>query len=212
MLGTTHWSAGVQSMRSAQEKNPRFGWRRQGSARGVACLRRDGEVEGLHHREGVVHHDGDVEGRATPAVAPGQHVRDARAEEADEVDVAEPGGGLEEGECVVSCDRAIVRVNARLGLVDEDDRAGELGGWSSRGARGGGCRVESGEVLDDATAEDGGVQGAPVEAGRQVERVDLGEELRERLDEDLKEDTAQLEAVGAERWFVAEDDVKDGLD
>ena len=46
-----------------------------------------------------------------------------------------------------------------------DDRRG--------GARGGGCRVEAGEVLDDATAEDGVVQGAPVDADRQVERVDL---------------------------------------
>ena len=55
----------------------------------------------LHRREGVVHHDGDVEGRAPAAVALGLHVRDARAEEADEVDVAEPGGGVEEGEFVV---------------------------------------------------------------------------------------------------------------
>ena len=211
MLGTTHWSAGVRSMGSAQEKNPRFGWRRQGSARGVACLRRDGEGEGLHHREGVVHHDGDVEGRATPAVAPGQHVRDARAEEADEVDVAEPGGGLEEGECVVSCDRAIVRVNARLGLVDEDDRAGELGGWSSRGARGGCCRGEASDVLDGATADDGVVRA--LLSLRVVKSSVLTSVLScKRLDEDLKEDTAQLEAVGAERWFVAEDDVKDGLD
>ena len=31
------------------------------------------------------------------------------------------------------------------------------------GGRGGGCRVEAGEVLDDATAEDGVLQGAPVE-------------------------------------------------
>ena len=33
--------------------------------------------------------------------------------------------------------------------------------------------MEAGEVLVDATAEDGGVQGAPVDAGRQAERVDL---------------------------------------
>ena len=44
-----------------------------------------------------------------------------------------------------------------------DGRRGEGGG------REGGCRVEAGEVLDDATAEDGVLQGAPVEAGRQVE-------------------------------------------
>ena len=33
--------------------------------------------------------------------------------------------------------------------------------------------------------------------------------LHGRLDEDLKEDHAQLEAVGAEERVVAEDDVKD---
>ena len=31
--GTTHWLAGVQSMRSAQEKNPRFRAEMAGSAR-----------------------------------------------------------------------------------------------------------------------------------------------------------------------------------
>ena len=50
----------------------------------VARLRRDAEAEELHRGEGVAHHYGDVEGRATPAVALGQHVRDARAEDADE--------------------------------------------------------------------------------------------------------------------------------
>ena len=71
--------------------------------------------------------------------------------------------------------------------------------------------MEAGEVLVDATAEDGGVQGAPVDAGRQAERVDLDEELHERLDEDIK-DPAELEAVGAEQRFVAEDNVKDILE
>ena len=87
------------------------------------------------------------------------------------MDGAEPGGVVEDGDFVVSCDRATVRVNARLGLVDEDDPAGESGGWppGGGGGREGGCRVEAGEVLDDATAEDGVLQGAPVEAGRQVE-------------------------------------------
>ena len=56
----------------------------------VARLRWDAEPEELYRGEGVVHHDGDVEGRATPAVALGQHVREVRAEEADEVDVADP--------------------------------------------------------------------------------------------------------------------------
>ena len=36
-----------------------------------------------------------------------------------------------------------------------------------------GCRGEAGEVLDDATAEDGVMQGAPVEAGRQVDRFEV---------------------------------------
>ena len=53
------------------------------------------------------------------------------------------------------------------------------------------------------------VRGAPVEAGRQVERVDLDEELHKRLGEDIKEDPPQLEEVGAEQRFVAGDDVKD---
>ena len=79
------------------------------------------------------------------------------------------------------------------------------------GARGGGCRGEAGEALDDATAEDGVVQGAPVEAGRRVERLEIDVELHERLDEDLK-DPAQLEAVGAGQRFVAEDDVKDVME
>ena len=52
--------------------------------------------------------------------------------------------------------------------------------------------MEAGDVLDDATAEDGEVQGAPVKAGRQVERVDLGEELHERLDEVLKKTQMNL--------------------
>ena len=58
-----------------------------------------------------------------------------------------------------------------------------------------GCRGEASEVLDDPTAEDGGGQGAPVNAGRQVERVDLDEEQYERLDEDLKANSDELEAV-----------------
>ena len=57
-----------------------------------------------------------------------------------------------------------------------------------------GCRVDAGEVLDDATAGDGGVQGAPVEAGRQVDRFEIDVELHERR-EDIKDDQAELEAV-----------------
>ena len=102
-----------------------LGRRRRGQPADVARLRRDAELEELHHPEGVVHHDADVEGRATPADALGQHVRDARAEGADEEDGAEPGGVVEEGDFVVSCDRATVRVNARLGLDDEEDLAGK---------------------------------------------------------------------------------------
>ena len=41
------------------------------------------------------------------------------------------------------------------------------------GARGGSCRGEAGEVLGDATAEDGEVQGAPLEAGRRVDRFEI---------------------------------------
>ena len=47
------------------------------------------------------------------------------------------------------------------------------------GARGGSCREEAGDVLDDATAEDGEVQGAPVEAGHHIGRVYLDEELHD---------------------------------
>ena len=54
------------------------------------------------------------------------------------------------------------------------------------------------------------MQGAPVEAGRQVERVEIDEELQHgRLDKHLKQRPAQLEVVGAEQQFVAQDDVKD---
>ena len=62
---------------------------------------------------------------------------------------------------------------ARLGLVDKEVGRGSLADCRRGGARGGGCRVEAGEVLVDATAEDGGVQGAPVEAGRQVDRFEF---------------------------------------
>lgn len=82
-------------MWSAQKKNPRSRAETAGVSPDVARLRRDAEAEELHHRDGVVHHDGDVEGRATAAVAPGQHVGELRAEEADDVDVAEPGGVVE---------------------------------------------------------------------------------------------------------------------
>ena len=68
--------------------------------------------------------------------------------------------------------------------------------------------MEAGYVLDDATAEDGVVQGAPVEAGRQVDRFEIDGVQHGRLDEDLK-DQAQFEAVGAGQRVVAEDDVKD---
>ena len=43
-----------------------------GGQPGCARRRRDAEVEVLHHREGVVLHDADVEGRAPAAVALGQ--------------------------------------------------------------------------------------------------------------------------------------------
>ena len=48
-----------------------LGRRRRGQPADVARLRRDAELEELHHPEGVVHHDADVEGRAIPAVALG---------------------------------------------------------------------------------------------------------------------------------------------
>ena len=72
VLGTTDWPAGVRSMWSAQEKNMRFR-AETGVSPDVARLRRNAEVKGLHHPEGVVHHDGDVEGRAPVAVALGLH-------------------------------------------------------------------------------------------------------------------------------------------
>ena len=81
----------------------------------------------LHHPEGVVHHDGDVEGRATPAVALGLHVRDARSEDAGEVDVADTAAEWWREGLLLSCDRATARVNARLGLVDV-----EVGGGVGR--------------------------------------------------------------------------------
>ena len=43
---------------------------------------------------------------------------------------------------------------------------------------------------------------------RQVERFEIDVVLHGRLDEDLKEDPAELEADGAEQRFVAEDDVE----
>ena len=93
----------------------------------VARLRRNAEVKGLHHPEGVVHHDGDVEGRAPAAVALGLRVREARAEEADEVDGADPAAECMRESLLSSCDRATARVNGRLCLVDVEDRAGESG-------------------------------------------------------------------------------------
>mgnify|MGYP004621398281 CR=1 FL=1 len=44
---------------------------------------------------------------------------------------------------------------------------------------------------------------------RQVERFEIEADQHERLDENLKEDPAELEVVGAEQLFGAEDDVKD---
>ena len=41
-----------------------------------------------------------------------------------------------------------------------------------------------------------------------VERFEIDGVLHGRLDEDLKEDSARLEAVGVGQRFVAEDDVK----
>ena len=48
---------------------------------------------------------------------------------------------------LMSHEIATARVNARLGLVDEEDLAGEAADGRRGGARGGGCRVETGEVL-----------------------------------------------------------------
>ena len=76
-------------MRSAQ-KNPRSRAETAGVSADVARLRRDAEVEELHHPEGVVLHDSDAKGRAPAAVALGLRVREARAEEADEVNGADP--------------------------------------------------------------------------------------------------------------------------
>ena len=123
-------------MRSAQ-KNPRCRTETAGVSPDVARLHRDAEGEVLHHHKGVVHPDGDVEGRATAAVALGLRVRDARAEDADEVDVAEPGGGVEEESLLRSCDRATVRVNA-CDLVSSTRRVG----------RGSGRIVVAGERVD----------------------------------------------------------------
>ena len=89
-LGTTHWLAGVRSMWSAQKKNPRFRAETAGSACGCRASASGRRAEELHRGEGVVHHDGDVEGRAAAAVALGQHVLEVRAEDANEVDVADP--------------------------------------------------------------------------------------------------------------------------
>ena len=61
-----------------------------GQSADVARLRRDAEVEELHHPEGVVLHDSDAKGRAPAAVALGLRVREARAKEADEVNGADP--------------------------------------------------------------------------------------------------------------------------
>ena len=124
-------------MWSAQEKNPRFRAETAGVSPDVARLCRDVEVEAAHHPEGVVLHDGDAEGRAPAAVALGLHVRDARAEGADAADVAEPGGVVEEGEFVESCDRATVRVNA-CDWVSSTRRSGG-GSWAD-GRRGGSAR------------------------------------------------------------------------
>ena len=71
--------------------------------------------------------------------------------------------------------------------------------------------MEAGEGLDDATAEDGAVQGAPVVEVRRAERLGIDVDLHERIDEGLK-DHAQPDVVGARQWFVAEDEVKDVLD
>ena len=49
---------------------------------------------------------------------------------------------------------------------------------------------------------------AEVEEVRQVECFEIDVDLHARLDEDLKEDSAQIEAVGTEHGVVAEDDVK----
>ena len=52
------------------------------------------------------------------------------------------------------------------------------------------------------------MQGAPVEAGRRVDRFEIDGVQHGRLDEDHKEDPTEIEAVGAEQRVVAEDDVK----
>ena len=77
MLGTTHWSAGVRSMRAAQKKNPWFRAETAGSARGCRASASGRRGGGAPSHEGVVHRDCDVERRAPAAVTLGQRVRDA---------------------------------------------------------------------------------------------------------------------------------------
>ena len=53
---------------------------------------------------------------------------------------------------------------------------------------------------------------AEVEEVRRVEPFEIDVELPERQDEDLKEDPTELDVVGGEQRFVAEDDVNDVLE
>ena len=142
---TTHWSAHPVDVVHAEEEPVVSGGDGGGQPADVARLRRDAEVEVLHHPKNVVHHDCDVERRATADVALGLHVRDERAEDADEVDVVDPAAWWRVS-LLMSREIATVRVNARLGLVDEEELAGSRADGRRGGARGGGCRVGAGEV------------------------------------------------------------------
>ena len=94
------------------------------------------------------------------------------------MDGAEPGCVVDEGESF-SCPVTGRWCTSMRDWVSSTRRIGRgsLADCRRGGARGGGCREEAGDVLDDATAEDGEVQGAPVEAGRHIGRVYLDEEL-----------------------------------
>ena len=46
---------------------------------------------------------------------------------------------------------------------------------------------------------------------RRVERFEIDVEQHERLDEDIKEDHVEVDAVGTDQLFVAKDNIKDIL-
>ena len=125
------------------------------------------------------------------------------------MDGAEPGGGVEES-VFLSCDRATVRANARLGLVDEEDLAGEVGRMGVAGEREEAVVAEMrGRHL--TTPPPRTAECRALRSRRVVKSSDLkDEELQHgRLDKHLKQRPAQLEVVGTEQQFVAQDDVKD---